>query len=83
MSSAQKTGKPIRTLASSANAPSSGAYTDVRRMPIGVVGDSMFGKECRREDWRSVGGRNSEECSAEVRATVVVKKRGNARGSKE
>jgi hypothetical protein len=56
--------------------------TDTQRMPIGVVGDSMFGKECTREDGRPGGIDRWQQCPSGVRAAIVAKKRGNARGAK-
>ncbi len=60
--------------------------TDAYGVPIGVVDDSRSGKEDACESRRSVGIRPSfperKRCSAEVRAVIVVKKRGNSRGAK-
>ena len=60
--------------------------TDAQKVPIGVVDDSRSGKEDACESRRSVGIRSffskRKECPAEVRAAIVVKKRGNARGAK-
>lgn len=61
-------------------------FTDARRVLIRMVDDRMSGKEGRREDGRSVETRPPYDrlvgCSAEVRATIVARKRGNACGVK-
>ena len=51
-------------------------------MPVGVVGDSMFGKERRREDGRSLWIDHPSGCQREVRALVVAQKQSNFCGSK-
>ena len=60
--------------------------TDAYGVPIGVVDGSRSGREDACESRRSVGIRPSfskrKRCSAEVRAAIVVKKRGNSRGAK-
>lgn len=60
--------------------------TDAQRVPIGVVDDSRSGKEDGCECRRSGGIRpfylKRQECLSEVRAAIVVKKRGNACGAK-
>lgn len=58
------------------------ANAEGQRMPLGMVGDSMFGKEGTRDNGRPavrdrLGGR-----TAGVRVAVVVKKSGNADGAK-
>ena len=57
--------------------------TDAQRGHAGVVGDSMSGKECTREDGRPARVGHSKECLAEVRTIIRAKKRGNARGAKD
>lgn len=56
--------------------------TDAQRMPVGVVDGSRSGKEDACECRRSVEIRPSLGRSAEVRAAVRAKKRGNACGAK-
>lgn len=60
--------------------------TDAQRVPIGVVDGSRSGKEDACESRRSAKKRPPDDrlvgCLAEVRAAIVVKKRGNSRGAK-
>jgi len=58
------------------------ANTDGQWMPIGMVGDSMFGKESTRKDGRPAAIDGPQGRAAGVRAAIVVKKPGNAGGAK-
>ncbi len=58
------------------------AITGAQRMPIGVVDDSRSGKGDTCECRRSLGIRPSKRRPREVRAAIVVRKRGNACGAK-
>jgi len=66
------------------------ANTDAQRVPVGVVGDSMSGKESTREDGRPAGAGREVTVArfarrarpAGVRAAVGAGKRGNACGAK-
>lgn len=56
--------------------------SNAREEPTGVVGGSMSGKEGACKSRRSGGIGRAQARSSEVRAAIVVKKRGNARGAK-
>lgn len=56
--------------------------SNAREEPTGVVGGSMSGKEGACKSRRSGGIGRVQTGPSEVRAVIVVKKRGNARGAK-
>ena len=58
------------------------ANADGQRVPLGMVGDRMFGKEATRNKGRPVVRDHLQRCTAGVRAAIVVKKSGNAEGAK-
>jgi hypothetical protein len=58
------------------------AITDARKIPAGMVDESMSGKENACECRRSLRVGRPQGCRGEVRVAIVAWKRGNARGAK-
>ena len=58
------------------------ANAEGQRMPLGMVGDRMFGKEGRRNNGRPVVRDRLQRRTAGVRVAIVAKKSGNADGAK-